>query len=34
MQCKGAVFDLDGVIIQTAKIHFQAWEITFDEYLE
>jgi beta-phosphoglucomutase family hydrolase len=32
--CKGAVFDLDGVITQTAKLHFQAWKNTFDEYLE
>lgn len=34
MQCKGAIFDLDGVITQTAKIHFQAWKDTFDEYLK
>ncbi len=33
MQCEGAIFDLDGVITQTARIHFKAWKITFDEYL-
>ena len=33
-RCRGAIFDLDGVITQTAKIHFQAWKSTFDEYLE
>ena len=30
---KGAIFDLDGVVTQTAKIHFKAWKKTFDEYL-
>jgi beta-phosphoglucomutase family hydrolase len=34
LRCKGAIFDLDGVITQTAKIHFQAWKRTFDEYLK
>ena len=33
-RCKGAIFDLDGVITQTAKLHFQAWKNTFDEYLK
>jgi len=33
MQCEGAIFDLDGVITQTARIHFKAWKSTFDEYL-
>jgi len=33
-RCRGAIFDLDGVITQTAKVHFQAWKSTFDEYLE
>ncbi|MCK5095399.1 MAG: beta-phosphoglucomutase family hydrolase, partial [Spirochaetes bacterium] len=32
--CKGAVFDLDGVITQTARIHARAWKKTFDEYLQ
>ncbi len=31
--CEGAIFDLDGVITQTAKVHFKAWKQTFDEYL-
>jgi beta-phosphoglucomutase family hydrolase len=31
--CDGAIFDLDGVITQTAKVHFKAWKRTFDDYL-
>jgi beta-phosphoglucomutase family hydrolase len=31
---KGGVFDLDGVITQTAQTHFNAWKKTFDEFLE
>ena len=31
--CDGAIFDLDGVITQTAKVHFKAWKQTFDAYL-
>ncbi len=31
---KGGVFDLDGVITQTAKTHFKAWKETFDGFLE
>ena len=27
------IFDLDGVITQTAHLHFLAWKKTFDEYL-
>jgi beta-phosphoglucomutase family hydrolase len=27
------LFDLDGVLTQTAKIHAEAWKQTFDEYL-
>jgi beta-phosphoglucomutase family hydrolase len=27
------LFDLDGVLTQTAKVHDQAWKQTFDEYL-
>ncbi len=34
MHAKGFVFDLDGVITQTAKLHFQAWKKVFDSYLE
>src|SRR5207249_4884731 len=26
------LFDLDGVITQTAKVHAQAWKQTFDEF--
>jgi len=32
--CDGAIFDLDGVITQTAKVHFKAWKQTFDAYLQ
>jgi beta-phosphoglucomutase family hydrolase len=31
---EGAIFDLDGVITDTAVIHFRAWKRTFDELLE
>ena len=27
------LFDLDGVLTQTAKVHFKAWKETFDAYL-
>lgn len=30
---KAAIFDLDGVITNTASIHAQAWKRMFDEYL-
>jgi beta-phosphoglucomutase family hydrolase len=30
---KGAILDLDGVITQTAKVHFKAWKQVFDEVL-
>ncbi len=29
----GVIFDLDGVITQSAKIHAKAWKKTFDEFL-
>jgi len=29
----GAVFDLDGVITRTAKVHAAAWKAVFDDYL-
>lgn len=32
-QLKGAIFDLDGVITQTATTHFKAWKTIFDDYL-
>ncbi len=28
------LFDLDGVLTQTAKVHYKAWKQTFDEYLK
>jgi beta-phosphoglucomutase family hydrolase len=28
------IFDLDGVVTSTAKLHFAAWKKMFDEYLE
>src|SRR5271154_4438956 len=28
------LFDLDGVLTQTAKVHAAAWKTTFDEYLK
>lgn len=31
---KALVFDLDGVITQTADLHGEAWKIMFDEFLE
>src|SRR5690606_18673725 len=31
---KGAIFDMDGVITQTAKIHAKAWKSMFDEFLK
>jgi len=34
MDFKGAIFDLDGVITDTAKIHAEAWKLVFDEFLE
>jgi alpha,alpha-trehalase len=27
------VFDLDGVITQTASVHARAWKLLFDEFL-
>jgi len=34
IKCRGAIFDLDGIITQTARVHFKAWKKTFDQYLE
>lgn len=31
---KGVIFDMDGVITQTAKIHAKAWKSMFDEFLK
>ncbi len=33
-QIHALLFDLDGVLTQTAKVHAAAWKQTFDEYLE
>lgn len=32
MKFKGAIFDLDGVIVNTVPLHFQAWKRMFAEY--
>ncbi|MCA1787941.1 MAG: HAD hydrolase-like protein, partial [Desulfobacteraceae bacterium] len=32
--CDGVIFDLDGVITQTAKVHAKAWKALFDTFLE
>ncbi len=34
MGTKGIIFDLDGVITQTAKVHYNAWKQTFQDFLE
>ncbi|MFP4316247.1 MAG: beta-phosphoglucomutase family hydrolase [Desulfovibrionales bacterium] len=34
LQCKGVIFDLDGVITDTARIHALAWEDMFNEFLK
>ncbi len=31
---KGVIFDLDGVITQTAQVHFKAWKKTFESFLK
>lgn len=33
-QIHALLFDLDGVLTQTAKVHAEAWKQTFDEYLQ
>jgi len=32
MMFKGAIFDLDGVIVNTVQLHFNAWKKMFSEY--
>ncbi|UCD54743.1 MAG: beta-phosphoglucomutase family hydrolase [Candidatus Omnitrophota bacterium] len=32
MNFKGAIFDLDGVIVDTVPLHFEAWKRMFSEY--
>jgi len=34
MHFDGAIFDMDGVITDTAAVHFSAWKITFDAYFQ
>ena len=34
INCKGVIFDLDGVITGTAKIHSLAWESMFNSFLK
>jgi len=34
MPLEGAIFDLDGVITDTAQVHMKAWKALFDEYLQ
>ena len=33
MNIEGAIFDLDGVISKTEKVHAKAWKDLFDEFL-
>jgi beta-phosphoglucomutase-like phosphatase (HAD superfamily) len=32
--CKAILFDMDGVITDTAGIHAAAWKMMFDDYLQ
>ncbi|MFH0886675.1 MAG: beta-phosphoglucomutase family hydrolase [bacterium] len=32
MSLKGAIFDLDGVLVNTVPLHFKAWKKMFEEY--
>lgn len=32
MKFKGAIFDLDGVVVNTVPLHFSAWKKMFEEY--
>jgi len=32
MSLKGAIFDLDGVVVNTVPLHFKAWKRMFGEY--
>jgi beta-phosphoglucomutase len=32
MKLKGAIFDMDGVIVNTVPLHFKAWKRMFKEY--
>jgi len=33
-QCDAAIFDLDGVVTKTARVHAAAWKNLFDRYLQ
>lgn len=32
MRIRGAIFDIDGVIVDTVPLHFRAWKRMFEEY--
>ena len=32
--CSAAIFDLDGVVTDTAKLHAHAWKVTFDKWMK
>ena len=32
MELKGAIFDSDGVVVETVSLHFKAWKKMFSEY--
>jgi beta-phosphoglucomutase len=32
MKIEGAIFDIDGVIVDTVPLHFKAWQRMFEEY--
>lgn len=34
MELMSAIFDMDGVITDTAQVHFKAWKQIFDQFLE
>lgn len=33
MTIDGVIFDMDGVVTDTAKVHYRAWKIMFDDFL-
>ncbi len=33
-RCDAAIFDMDGVVTDTARVHARAWKAMFDEFLE
>lgn len=34
MELSGAIFDMDGVVTDTARTHFEAWKMVFDPFLQ